>query len=51
MGLGNFLSGMETEKQGRHNRQFSSLGNFLSGMETPYLSPPRGGFHPPWKLP
>ena len=34
-GLGNFLSGMETDWDDAKAGAVRSLGNFLSGMETP----------------
>ena len=50
VGLGNFLSGMETLAAWRPWPESHALGNFLSGMETDGKehSGPHDG---PWKLP
>ena len=49
--LGNFLSGMETERAGLFCELAENLGNFLSGMETRGDPRAQGTGPVPWKLP
>ena len=49
--LGNFLSGMETNRHELLGVGGLALGNFLSGMETSLLRKSVSPLVSPWKLP